>query len=222
MHVSGEVACRCRPMPCAAGVSRAELPRSALRKSYRPCPASPCLFRMVRPCFLWNPGTAEPMLRQLGLDLPRPAAILAFSPHWMAREPLVGPARSPRRFTTSAASIRRCMRCAIRPMAIRRLRGASPRSFDRRDGRRCWTSSGAWTMGYGCRCASCFRRPTFLSCPWPCLGRSMSAGPFVSVRRSASWPTRGCCYLLPLFWALGTAGGLFSRGTGKAACTTPC
>ncbi len=67
MHVSGEVACRCRPMPCAAGVSRAELPRSALRKSYRPCPASPCLFRMVRPCFLWNPVRLSPCCANSGL-----------------------------------------------------------------------------------------------------------------------------------------------------------
>ena len=42
-----------------------------------------------------EPGTAVPMLRQLGLDLPRPAAILAFSPHWMARAPLVGASPQP-------------------------------------------------------------------------------------------------------------------------------
>ncbi len=42
-----------------------------------------------------EPGTAVPMLRQLGRDLPRPQAILAFSPHWMAREPLAGSSPRP-------------------------------------------------------------------------------------------------------------------------------
>ncbi|MGC8808369.1 MAG: dioxygenase, partial [Thiomonas sp.] len=37
-----------------------------------------------------EPGTAAPMLQALGQDLPRPAAILAFSPHWMARQPTIG------------------------------------------------------------------------------------------------------------------------------------
>lgn len=37
-----------------------------------------------------EPGTAAPMLQALGRELPRPAAILAFSPHWMARAPAVG------------------------------------------------------------------------------------------------------------------------------------
>ena len=42
-----------------------------------------------------EPGTAGPMLKALGRDLPQPAAILAFSPHWMARAPAVGSSPKP-------------------------------------------------------------------------------------------------------------------------------
>lgn len=42
-----------------------------------------------------EPGTAAPMLRALGAELGRPAAILAFSPHWMARAPVVGASDRP-------------------------------------------------------------------------------------------------------------------------------
>ncbi|MCE1162373.1 MAG: dioxygenase [Thiomonas sp.] len=42
-----------------------------------------------------EPGTAGPMLQALGRDLPRPEIILAFSPHWMAREPTVGTSARP-------------------------------------------------------------------------------------------------------------------------------
>jgi len=37
-----------------------------------------------------EPGTAGPMLQALGRALPRPKAILAFSPHWMAQAPTLG------------------------------------------------------------------------------------------------------------------------------------
>lgn len=37
-----------------------------------------------------EPGTAAPMLQALGWELARPAAIVAFSPHWMARSPALG------------------------------------------------------------------------------------------------------------------------------------
>lgn len=40
-------------------------------------------------------GTAAPMLQQLGRELPRPRSILAFSPHWMARNPTVGASQAP-------------------------------------------------------------------------------------------------------------------------------
>ena len=42
-----------------------------------------------------EPGTAGPMLQALGQALPRPEAILAFSPHWMARQPTVGTSAQP-------------------------------------------------------------------------------------------------------------------------------
>lgn len=42
-----------------------------------------------------EPGTAAPMLQALGRSLPRPAAIVAFSPHWMARQPTVGSSARP-------------------------------------------------------------------------------------------------------------------------------
>ena len=42
-----------------------------------------------------EPGTAAPMLQQLGAELPRPAAIVALSPHWMARVPLLGASAQP-------------------------------------------------------------------------------------------------------------------------------
>ena len=42
-----------------------------------------------------EPGTAAPMLQALGQGLPRPAAILAFSPHWMARQPTIGTSAQP-------------------------------------------------------------------------------------------------------------------------------
>lgn len=42
-----------------------------------------------------EPGTAGPMLQALGAALPRPEAILAFSPHWMARQPVVGTSAQP-------------------------------------------------------------------------------------------------------------------------------
>ena len=42
-----------------------------------------------------EPGTAVPMLQRLGAELPRPAAILAFSPHWMARTPMLGASLRP-------------------------------------------------------------------------------------------------------------------------------
>lgn len=42
-----------------------------------------------------EPGTAAGMLKELGQELPRPKAILAFSPHWMARQPAVGSSAHP-------------------------------------------------------------------------------------------------------------------------------
>lgn len=42
-----------------------------------------------------EPGTAGPMLQSLGQNLPRPAAILAFSPHWMSRTLAVGASSQP-------------------------------------------------------------------------------------------------------------------------------
>jgi len=42
-----------------------------------------------------EPGTAEPMLRALAGELSRPSAVLAFSPHWMARSPAVGASSRP-------------------------------------------------------------------------------------------------------------------------------
>ena len=42
-----------------------------------------------------EPGTAGPMLRGLGQSLPRPQAIVAFSPHWMARQAIVGTSPRP-------------------------------------------------------------------------------------------------------------------------------
>ncbi|SCC91242.1 Extradiol ring-cleavage dioxygenase class III protein subunit B [Thiomonas sp. X19] len=42
-----------------------------------------------------EPGTAGPMLSALGDELPQPAAILAFSPHWMARIPAAGSSARP-------------------------------------------------------------------------------------------------------------------------------
>ncbi|WP_449370148.1 dioxygenase family protein [Thiomonas sp.] len=42
-----------------------------------------------------EPGTAGPMLQALGQGLPRPEIILAFSPHWMARQPTLGTSARP-------------------------------------------------------------------------------------------------------------------------------
>jgi 4,5-DOPA dioxygenase extradiol len=42
-----------------------------------------------------EPGSAAPMLRQLGAELPRPRAVVALSPHWMARAPRVGASARP-------------------------------------------------------------------------------------------------------------------------------
>ena len=42
-----------------------------------------------------EPGTAAPMLQALGAELARPQAILAFSPHWMARSPTLGASPQP-------------------------------------------------------------------------------------------------------------------------------
>jgi 4,5-DOPA dioxygenase extradiol len=42
-----------------------------------------------------EPGTAAPMLQALGAELARPQAILAFSPHWMARSPTLGASPRP-------------------------------------------------------------------------------------------------------------------------------
>ena len=42
-----------------------------------------------------EPGTAAPMLRTLADEFSRPAAVLAFSPHWMARDPTVGASSRP-------------------------------------------------------------------------------------------------------------------------------
>ncbi|MGA8009458.1 MAG: class III extradiol ring-cleavage dioxygenase, partial [Thiomonas sp.] len=47
------------------------------------------------PMLSLEPGTAGPMLQALGAALPRPEAILAFSPHWMARQPVVGTSAQP-------------------------------------------------------------------------------------------------------------------------------
>ena len=42
-----------------------------------------------------EPGTAAPMLQALAGQLARPRAVLAFSPHWMARSPAVGASSRP-------------------------------------------------------------------------------------------------------------------------------
>lgn len=42
-----------------------------------------------------EPGSAGPMLQALGQALPRPEIILAFSPHWMARQPILGTSTRP-------------------------------------------------------------------------------------------------------------------------------
>jgi 4,5-DOPA dioxygenase extradiol len=42
-----------------------------------------------------EPGTAAPMLRKLAGELARPSAIVAFSPHWMARAAAVGSSARP-------------------------------------------------------------------------------------------------------------------------------
>jgi len=42
-----------------------------------------------------EPGTAAPMLQALASEIARPSAVLAFSPHWMARSPAVGASSRP-------------------------------------------------------------------------------------------------------------------------------
>ena len=42
-----------------------------------------------------EPGTAGPMLEALGHAWPRPGAVLAFSPHWMTRQPVLGASSRP-------------------------------------------------------------------------------------------------------------------------------
>lgn len=47
------------------------------------------------PMLALEPGTAGPMLQALGAALPRPAAVLALSPHWMTRVAAVGASPQP-------------------------------------------------------------------------------------------------------------------------------
>ena len=47
------------------------------------------------PSFALEPGRAGPALTALGQQLPRPAAVLVVSPHWMTREPRVATTASP-------------------------------------------------------------------------------------------------------------------------------
>ncbi len=47
------------------------------------------------PMLALEPGSAAPMLQALGAALPRPAAVLALSPHWMARTATVGASPRP-------------------------------------------------------------------------------------------------------------------------------
>ena len=59
-------------------------------------PELPALFvSHGSPMLPLEPGTAAPMLQALGASLPRPRAIVAFSPHWMARQPTVGSSAQP-------------------------------------------------------------------------------------------------------------------------------
>jgi 4,5-DOPA dioxygenase extradiol len=48
------------------------------------------------PTFAIEPGTAGPMLRALGRELPRPKAVLVLSPHWITREVRVATTAAPR------------------------------------------------------------------------------------------------------------------------------
>jgi len=48
------------------------------------------------PSFALEPGLAGPQLTALGRELPRPAAVLLVSPHWMSREPIVMTTARPR------------------------------------------------------------------------------------------------------------------------------
>jgi 4,5-DOPA dioxygenase extradiol len=47
------------------------------------------------PSFALEPGKAGPALTALGQQLPRPAAVLVVSPHWMTREPRVATTAAP-------------------------------------------------------------------------------------------------------------------------------
>ncbi|MGC9164027.1 MAG: DODA-type extradiol aromatic ring-opening family dioxygenase, partial [Thiomonas sp.] len=59
-------------------------------------PGLPTLFvSHGAPTLALEPGTAGPMLRGLGQSLPRPTAIVALSPHWMARQPIIGTSAQP-------------------------------------------------------------------------------------------------------------------------------
>ena len=59
-------------------------------------PRQPTLFvSHGSPMLPLEPGTAAPMLQSLGAQLTRPAAILSFSPHWMARITAVGSSLRP-------------------------------------------------------------------------------------------------------------------------------
>lgn len=48
------------------------------------------------PSFALEPGLAGPQLTALGRELPRPAAVLIVSPHWMSRAPVVMTTARPR------------------------------------------------------------------------------------------------------------------------------
>lgn len=48
------------------------------------------------PSFALEPGLAGPALTALGRQLPRPAAVLVVSPHWMTREPRVATTAAPK------------------------------------------------------------------------------------------------------------------------------
>ena len=47
------------------------------------------------PSFALKPGIAGPRLTALGRALPRPAAVLVVSPHWMTPAPRVGTTMQP-------------------------------------------------------------------------------------------------------------------------------
>ena len=146
------------------------------------------------PTFAIEPALAGPLLRQLGRELPRPKAVLVFSPHWMTPGVRVSSTATPETvhdFGGFPAELYRIQYPApgspeVAARALELLNAAGwnataderARPRPRRMGARCVTCSPMPT----CRCCRCRCRATWT--------RRVPCGWAVRWRR---WPMKACC-----------------------------